>query len=398
MRFSDIPGQEFVKQRLIRSVADNRVSHAQLFMGPEGSAKLALAIAYAQYINCRNRTAEDSCGVCPSCNKFTKLIHPDLHFLYPINKTKEVDDKKVYSIDFIVSWREFLKENNTIVSLPDWYDKIGIDKKQGLINAEDADGLNHTLAYKAYEAEYKVMIIWMAEKMGTVAANKLLKNLEEPPDKTLFLLICEDHEQLIATILSRTQLIKVPRMDDQALALEISEKYNLSAEQAGDIAWKAEGNLRLAMSMAEKISTEDEYDEEKEKFLLLRDWMRKVYIYSVKQKDYNQLLEVISRLLLDGSREKQKEFLSYSLGIFRNCMQYNAGNQQLVRFSGEEMEFISKFSTFIHARNIAFIEEEVNRAIFHIERNAGANLVLTDLSHILARLLKIPATAHTKKV
>ena len=398
MRFSDIPGQELIKQRLRQSVADNRVSHAQLFLGPEGSAKLALAIAYAQYINCRNRTPQDSCGVCPSCNKYTKLIHPDLHFLYPINKTKEVDDKKIYSRDFIVSWREFLLENNNIVALPDWYDKIGIEKKQGFINSDDSDGLNHTLAYKAYEAEYKVMIIWMAEKMNTTAANKLLKNLEEPPDKTLFLLVCEDHDQVIATILSRTQLIKVPKLKDEDLASDIILKYNLSPDQASNIAWRAEGNLRIAMNMASKASNEEETDEEKEKFILLRDWMRKVYVYSVKQKDYNQLLEVITRLVLDGSREKQKEFLSYSLGIFRNCMQYNAGNQQLVRFSGEEMEFISKFSAFIHARNIAFIEEEINRAIFHIERNAGANLVLTDLSHILARLLKIPATAHAKKV
>lgn len=398
MRFSDIPGQEVIKQRLRRSVADNRVSHAQLFLGPEGSAKLALAIAYAQYINCRNRTPQDSCGVCPSCNKYTKLIHPDLHFLYPINKTKDIDEKKVYSRDFITSWREFLLEYNNIVTLPDWYDKIGIEKKQGLINSDDADGLNHTLAYKAYEAEYKVMIIWMAEKMNSTAANKLLKNLEEPPDKTLFLLICEDHDQVIATILSRTQLIKVPKLKDEDLASDIMVRYNLSPEQASNIAWRAEGNLRVAMDMASKVSNEDETDEEKEKFLLLRDWMRKVYVYSVKQKDYNQLLEVITRLVLDGSREKQKEFLSYSLGIFRNCMQYNTGNQQLVRFNGEEMEFISKFSAFIHARNIALIEEEINRAIFHIERNAGANLVLTDLSHILARLLKIPATVHAKKV
>lgn len=399
MRFSDIPGQQKLKHRLIQSVKDNRISHAQLFLGPEGSGKLALALAYAQYINCRNRTLDDSCGVCPSCNKYNKLIHPDLHFLYPINKTKEVDEKKVTSKDFIIAWREFLLENNSFVSLPDWYDKIGIEKKQGLINAEDADSVNHTLAYKAYEAEFKVMIIWMVEKMNTIAANKLLKNLEEPPDKTLFILVSENHDQVISTILSRTQLVKVPRLDESSILDALINRYQVQPDILKNFARQAEGNLKAAIDMAEQATGDSNtMDVEKESFLLLRDWMRRIYVFGAKQKEYDLLQEVILRLVGDGSREKQKEILGYSLKLFRLCMQYHVGNERLVLYSGEELDFISKFATFIHPRNISLIDEEINRAIFHIERNANATIVFTDLSHIIARLIKIPSSTQPKKM
>ena len=160
MRFSEIPGNQKLKENLIRSVKENRISHALLFFGPEGSASLALAVAYAQYINCTGKTENDSCGECPSCRKYTKLVHPDLHFIYPVNKTKDVDEKKVTSKDLLIPWREFLKETY-YASLFDWYEKIEIEKKQGFISAEDANNINATLSYKAYEAEYKVMVIWI---------------------------------------------------------------------------------------------------------------------------------------------------------------------------------------------------------------------------------------------
>jgi len=398
MRFSDIPGQQKIKKRLIQSVKDNRVSHAQLFLGPEGSGKLALAIAYAQYINCRNRTPEDSCGLCPSCNKYGKIIHPDLHFLYPVNKTKELENKKVTCRDFILPWRKFMVSNQAYVTLPDWYEAIGIEKQQGNISAEDADSVNQTLSYKAYEAEYKVMIIWMVEKMNNSAANKLLKNLEEPPDKTLFILVSENPEQVISTIISRTQLIKIPRPDDDSISEALLARYSVNSEAVKGIVRLSDGNFHTAMDLAEKLNgTGDGSDPEKERFLLIRDWMRRIYVFGARQRDFDQLQEIIGRLLYEGSREKQKEILSYTLRILRLCLQYHIGNRELVRYSGEELEFISKFSAFIHPRNIALMEEEVNRAIFHIERNASANLVLTDLSNILARLLKIPALAQAKK-
>jgi DNA polymerase-3 subunit delta' len=398
MRFADVPGQQKIKQRLIQSVSENRVSHAQLFLGPEGSGKLAMAIAYGQYINCRNRTPEDSCGVCPSCNKFNKLIHPDLHFIYPINRTKEVDNEKIYSRDFIVNWREFLQENNFYVVLPDWYDKIGIEKKQGLINAEDADSVNQTLAYKAYEAEYKVLIIWMVEKMHPPAANKLLKNLEEPPDKTVFLLISEHPDQVISTVISRTQLVKFNSLEDPEVEQSLISLCQIDTGMAREIAFQSKGNFHKALAIIRKSLDEPgETNLQKEQFDLMIDWLRKVYTYGVQHKKYNELLDVIVRLVGDGSREKQKEFLNFTLHMMEQCLQYHIGNSHLIRYKGEILKFISSFSAFIHPKNIYAFDEEINRAIFHIERNANATLVFTDLSHLLSRLIKIPASAHVKK-
>ncbi len=400
MKFSDIIGQEPLKQRLKRTVTDNRVSHAQLFLGPEGSGKLALALAYAQYINCRHRTPEDSCGECPSCRKYGKLIHPDLHFIYPINKTKEFESKKtVFSTDFIVPWREFLLQNSYYVSLPDWFEKIGIEKKQGIINADDADTINRTLAYKAYEAEYKVMIIWMVEKMNTTSANKLLKNLEEPPDKTLFILISENQDQIIATILSRAQLIKFPGLPDSEIQNALEQGHSVNPSTASRIARLADGNYTVALMLAGKTGSGSvSLEAERERFDIFREWMRRCFTIAGNLKDYDKLQETIPRLIGDGSREKQKEMLIYSLNMFRICLQYHVGNHQLVKLDGEELEFVKNFSAFIHPRNIGYFDEELNRAIFHIERNANALIVLTDLSHLIARILKIPATAQPKKV
>jgi DNA polymerase III subunit delta' len=399
MKFSDIIGQEPLKQRLKRTVSDNRVSHAQLFLGPEGTGKLAMALAYAQYINCRNRTPEDSCGECPSCKKYSKLIHPDLHFIYPINKTKEVDEKKVFSKDFIVPWREFLQQNNYYVSLPDWYEKIGIEKKQGMINADEADGINRSLAYKAYEAEYKVMIIWMVEKMNATSANKLLKNLEEPSAKTLFILISENQEQIIVTILSRAQLIKFPRLEDVDISLALQQQHQVEPVEALKIARVADGNYTVALMLAGKTGSGSiSLEAERERFVVFREWMRRCFTISKDLKEYDKLQETIPLLLGDGSREKQKEMLTYSLNMFRICLQYNVGNQNLVKLDGEELEFVKNFSTYIHPRNISYFDDEFNRAIFHIERNANAQIVLTDLSHLIARILKVPAAAQPKKV
>jgi len=398
MKFSDIIGQEPLKQRLKRTVLDNRVSHAQLFLGPEGSGKLALALAYAQYINCRKRTPEDSCGECPSCKKYSKLIHPDLHFLYPINSTKEVTGAKILCKDFIAPWREFLLQNNYYVSLPDWYEKIGIEKKQGFINADDADGINRTLAYKAYEAEYKVMVIWMVEKMNMASANKLLKNLEEPPDKTLFILISENQEQIIATILSRAQLIKFPRVGDEAIKQALENQHGIDTIVASKIARLADGNYTSALMLAGKTGSGSvSLETEQERFIIFREWMRRCFTIAGNLKDYDKLQETIPSLIGDGSREKQKEMLAYGLHMFRICLQYNVGNQHLVKLDGEELAFVKNFSLYIHPQNIEKFDEEFNRAIFHIERNANAQIVLTDLSHLIARILKIPATPQSKK-
>lgn len=406
MKFSDITGQEDIKQRLRQTVSDQRISHAQLFLGPEGSGKLAMALAYAQYINCRQRTADDSCGECPSCRKYTRLIHPDLHFIYPINKTKEQDDKKVTSKDFLVYWREFLQNYDYYVSLPDWFETIGIEKKQGIINTDEADAINRTLAYKAYEAEYKVMIMWMVEKLNIPSANKILKNLEEPPDKTLFLLIAEEAEEIIPTILSRTQLIRFQRLSDANIEEALLKNVEIQPEYARKISLLADGNYHEALNRYERHKADiEDADEEEEcdyleliRFRLFRDWMRACYTISNQLKDYEKLTGIITEIIDDGSREKLKETLSYALNMFHVCLQYNVGNTQAVRFDGEELDFIKGFSKFIHPYNIDRFEEEFNTAIFHIERNATPNIVITHLSLIISQILRIPASPQPKKV
>ncbi len=227
MLFNNITGQNEIKRRLIQTVHENRVSHAQLFYGPEGSRKLAMAIAYARFINCRNRIFDpqsegggDACGTCPSCIKFSKLIHPDLHFIFPVATTKEVERNPV-SNDFLKIWREVLLENDFRLNLNDWYKAAGFEKKQGIINADDCSEILRTLSYKSFESEFKIMIIWMADRLFHAAAPKILKILEEPPDKSLFILITENPEKIINTILSRTQTIKFPRLRDEDLMQDI---------------------------------------------------------------------------------------------------------------------------------------------------------------------------------
>ena len=238
----------------------------------------------------------------------------------------------------------------------------------------------------------------MVEKMNAVSANKLLKNLEEPPAKTLFILISENQEQIIATILSRAQLIKVPRLKDADIQKALEQQYQVAEADASKIARLADSNYTAALMLAGKTGSGNlSLAAEQERFNLFREWMRRCFTIAGNLKDYDKLLDVIPSLLGDGSREKQKEMLAYGLEMFRICLQYNVGNQHLVKLDGDELAFVKNFSPFIHPQNIEKFDEEFNRAIFHIERNANAQLVLTDLSHLIARILKIPAAPVAKK-
>jgi DNA polymerase III subunit delta' len=393
MLFSNIVGQSRVKQRLIHSVKEQRVSHAQLFLGPEGSGKLALAIAYAQYLNCRNRTDHDSCGLCPSCVKYQKLAHPDLHFIYPVNTTQEID-KKPRSIDFIATWRSFLINQDYYVTLPDWYNTIGIEKKQGLINAEDADEVNRTLSYKSYEAEYKVMVIWMVEKLNTPSANKLLKVLEEPPEKTLFLLIAENSDQIISTILSRTQLIKIPKIEESEMLRSLKDTYLAEGNKAHLAAILADGNFRAALDQCGLRNRFEKFDKldvaekaDLEFFDHIKIWFKQCKELDKNLTGYTELFKV-SQLFASWGREKQKELLLYMLRLVRSSFMMNIGNHYLVRLAANETEFVKGYSGFIHRGNVSVFDTEINRAVFHIERNVNASIVFTDLAHLIVVALK----------
>lgn len=338
MRFKDIPGNESIKSKLIRTIHDQRVSHAQLFHGPPENQKLALAIAYAQLINCTSRadTPEgiDSCGTCPSCVKYQKLAHPDLHFIFPVTTTKAVP-KEPQSKMFLQDWRKFLTGHHFKGSLLDWYDAIGVENKQGIINASDCDEIITRLSYKSYESEYKVMIIWMAEKIYPTAAPKILKILEEPPEKTLFILIAEEPGQIINTILSRTLMVKIPSDQSQSIVRD---------------------------------------EEEEQIFLSFREWMRLCFAANIKG-----LIEFTATISKTG-RERQKHFLHYALSTIGLCsaLHYNRSLPQYL-FPEEEV-FIRKFTPFIPFENLIQFNTLLNEAISHIERNAYPGTLFIDLS------------------
>ena len=251
MKFSEIIGQKSIIDKLIRSVEEERVSHAQLFAGPEGSGKLALAIAFAQYISCENRSDGDSCGICPSCIKYAKLAHPDLHFVYPV--FKKGSQKEPVSTDFIEQWRELVLDT-PYFNLNTWLNILGVENEQGLIYASEASEIIKKLSLKTYESDYKSMIIWLPEKMHTATANKLLKLIEEPPEKTLFLLVSEEADLILPTIMSRCQFVRVPAINREDLARAFSENLDVPADKANDLAKASNGNFVKGKSMV----TEDE--------------------------------------------------------------------------------------------------------------------------------------------
>lgn len=381
MKFAEVIGQDAVKHRLITTVRNNRVSHAQLFLGPEGSGKLALAIAYAQYINCTNRTPEDSCGTCPSCIKYSKLAHPDLHFIYPTAPLEKLD--KPVSLDFIGQWRELLIASKGYTDLPAWYDMIGIERKQAIINTRDCSEILRTLSYKSYEAEYKVMIIWMVEKLYHAAAPKILKILEEPPEKTLFILVSENQEQILKTILSRTQLIKIPPIDEEKL-MEALVREGFEPASVNDAVRISGGNYLGTKRLIGKA------DEETQNFKWFSKWMR--LCFSGKISEILDLIAELSKL----SRDEQKAFLNYSLRMIRQSMLISLNSSENVRLNKEEAGFIygsgnRHFYPYIHQQNVQLIAEELNNSIYHIERNAHAGILFMDLSLKFGGYLRMPA-------
>jgi DNA polymerase-3 subunit delta' len=368
MRFSDIIGQKEIKEKLVQTVKDQRVSHAQLFFGPEGNEKLALAIAYAQFINCTGRLdGQDSCGTCPSCIQFGKLAHPDLHFIYPVAATKKVTGKP-RSIDFITEWREFLLGNEFHVSLPEWYEFIGIENKQGIISAADCNEIIHTLSYKSYESEYKVMIVWMAEKLFYSAAPKILKILEEPPEKTLFILISEDPEQVIATIRSRALPVKIPKIRMEDLREHLKKTFKLGEKEAGIIARQSGGNIKIALNRLRQI------EEEQIQFTTFRDWMRLCFA-----KDMIGLVNFSSETAKTG-REKQKSLLFYGLRILQSCNALKYTDSLPLFQTDQENIFIRNISPFFKPERLPEFAGLFETAIYHIERNAFAPVLFMDLS------------------
>lgn len=375
MLFSDIVGQEKVKERLIQLVRENRVPHANLFVGPPGAGKLPLAVAFAQYIMCENRGKSDSCGVCPSCRKVAKLVHPDLHFVFP-TKTKEksdegADENSEKPDDTISTWRSAIIAN-PYFGENDWYEMIGMENKQGIISTATASEIIRKLGLKSFENEFKVIIIWLPERMNNQAANKLLKLIEEPPEKTIFLLVSENPTHILKTILSRTQQVMVPPINRESVALALHGKYNLSPELAHDISRIANGNFYEAIRLKDQ---ESNYF-----FTSYRKLMRLCY-----SKNVLGLLDWVDETASLG-REDLKHLLVYSLRLTRETLVLNMGVEEVSYLMGEEEAFCHDFSPFITTNNVFSITDELVTAFECITQNGNPTVVLT---HMTMRMVKL---------
>ncbi|MBW8326730.1 MAG: DNA polymerase III subunit delta' [Prolixibacteraceae bacterium] len=373
MFFKEVIGQEATKQRLIQSVGEERVSHAQLFAGPEGTGKLALAIAYAQYVACTNRQADDSCGECPSCKKYRKLIHPDLHFVFPVIKTPKF--KEPVSDNFLEDWRMMIGKN-PYFSIDQWFDQIGVENSQGLIYAHQSEEIIRKLNLKSYESEYKVMIIWFPEKMHVACANKLLKMIEEPPVKTLFILITENEEDIISTIRSRCQLIIIPPIDPDAMTKAITQLPEAEGCDIRNIVHLAKGNFGKAIELLQP--------DEQTVFNLER--FKELMRFSYGRK-YGDLFKWVDQVAGVG-REKQKSLLNYFLIILRENFIYNLKNRELTFMSDQEEEFSKRFSPFINERNIQELTEVFETAFAHIGMNGNPRIIFTDVSFKIVKLIR----------
>lgn len=370
MRFRDIIGQEGVKQQLRLSVQDQRIAHARLLAGKEGVGKLPLAIAYAQYINCPNRTAEDSCGVCPACLQFGQLQHPDLHFAFPIVKGDRGDTCN----DFMDKFREIVLEKQYF-SLDDWYRKLEVETKQGMIYEKESQEMLRKLSLKPFGNGYKVMIIWQPEKMNAVCANKLLKLLEEPPEKTLFLLVSEHPDQLLPTILSRVQLTRVPDLTEAELSEHVS----------ADIAHIAMGSYLTAIRLQQN-------DEQRQMFMTdFIALMRHAWMVGHARK-YDSLLEMrrFSLEIADAKvgREKQKAFLQYAQQQVRENYIRRFSQPQMNYQTAEEAAFSEKFCPYINEGNVEQIMRELEKAEQQISQNGNAKIIFFDLCLQLIVLIK----------
>lgn len=379
MLFSEILGHEHIKSHLTKSADLGRIPHAQLFIGPEGSGTLPMAIAYAQYILCANSLSENNCGN-ESCNlKFDKLSHPDLHFVYPTVSTEEVKTKPK-SIDFISLWRNFVTQK-PYSSLFDWYATLDVKNKQGEIRVDDAQEMLKALSLKAYEGGYKIMIIWMADKMNVSASNKLLKLLEEPPEKTIFILISENEEDIIQTIRSRCQVVHFGGIPHAIITQNLVDKYKCEPKLAASIAHQAQGNYNKALQLLEKNEDEFPFDQ------WFVTWVRAAFKAKGNAAAIEDLILWSEQIAALG-RETQKKFLQFCIEMFRQALLINYESPDLVYFEPKVDKFkLVNFAPFVNGNNIQEIFTELSEAMYHIERNGNAKIVLTDLSIKLTRLI-----------
>lgn len=376
MLFSEVIGQSEIKEKILKAVKEERISHAQMFTGEDGFGTLPLALAFAQYVLCENRKEDDSCGTCSSCVKVQKLIHPDLHLVFPVTTTSS--NKSPKSDDFVVEWRKAVLEQ-PYLSAANWFRFLGNENKQGMIYKHESEEILRKLNLKTFESEYKVMIIWQTERMNISCANKLLKILEEPPPKTLFLLVSVFPDQLLPTLLSRLQTLRIPAIKDEEIDSILEKKFDLPEKERRNITRLSRGNYTRALEYILYSNEQSEY------FELFRRWMRLCY-----KNDVAEILGWVDEVAAQG-REKVKQFLSYSIRMIREnflLSQMPEKKDILVKLGEDENEFSINFSKFINEQNIFELSGEMNQAILDVEANAYQKIVLFDLSIKTMRLIR----------
>ncbi|MDR3328649.1 MAG: DNA polymerase III subunit delta [Prevotellaceae bacterium] len=378
MLFSEVIGQEALRQQLAGAAQRGRVSHAQLLVGREGSGGMALALAYAQYLMCEAPTEADACGQCSACAKMHKLAHPDLHFAFPVNVPTGDRRKDPVSDMFIAEWRTALLSNPYLTE-QEWLQGLQLSNKQGNISAHEAEAILRKLTLKAFEGRYKILLMWLPERMNATAANKLLKLIEEPPAQTLFLLVAENTGLLLKTILSRTQLVHVPPVGEEALAAMLARELRLPQAEARTAAHLANGSVPEARRVATLSSEQGEH------FAPFVQLMR--LSYSKKPDEMVQRISWADEQAGAG-RELQKSFLAYALRMVRENFAMNRQAHEAVYLAGEEAAWSAKFSPFIHPGNVGAIYHELNLALQHLAQNGNPKIIFTDLILKLSRLIR----------
>lgn len=373
MKFSEVIGQELIKERLRNAVNEDRIAHALLFQGPEGCGSLPLAISFAQYILCTERSSNDACGKCSSCKRVEKLVHPDLHFSFPVLHTS--DNKSAISDNFITEFRKAVI-NNPYLSLNQWIEIIASENKQGNIFEAESSKIIEKLSYKPYESNYKIMIIWMAEKMNTYCANKLLKVIEEPPLNTIFLLVVENTTQMLPTILSRCQLIAVPPIENDSLKRVLQNRIH-DQTKLEEIVRISRGNYLKAIHIIEN----------QEEDAIWLEYFIKMMRLAFKH-DISGIIDWSNEMATLG-REKQKRFFMYALKLLRDNFAYNIVGPHITYFSLEEQKFSKNFHPYINMLNVEKIMEEFDKAITQIERNGNAKIIFLDVALQISKVIRI---------
>lgn len=369
MKFREVIGQATPKQILTGMIEGNRAPHALLLLGREGLGGIPMALAYIQYLLCEDKQGDgDACGFCRACSKTSKFIHPDVHYSYPTVGTGKI------STDFIAEWRKNISKN-PYQNVNQWLTSIsGGENKQGNINKDECASIMKKLSLKAFESKYKVLLMWLPEYLGK-EGNRLLKLIEEPPDDTIFVLVAENQELILNTILSRCQLVTLSPLSNEEIILALAEKMSISTSQASAIAQIADGNFNEALSLCQNSDNDNA--------MLFLEWMRK--IYAINGPDILQWTDKFAA----AGREAQKYFFRYGLHFIRELMMYKVTNRsEKIRLQRTELETLIKMSNVIQLEHIEPISKLFDEAIFHIERNANAKILLLDVSIRMNKILK----------